>query len=371
MPDQSFAMPNRPTPQPGVLSIDNYVPGRASAPSGIKTIKLSANESPLGASPKAVEAYHAIADNLAAYPEGTSHDLRAALASKHDLEAERIIIGAGSDELLHLLAQVYLGEGDEVVINAYGFLVYAIVAKGAGATPVYAPAPDFGADVDAILGVVTERTKMVFLDNPNNPTGTYLNAEELTRLHAGLPEDVLLVVDSAYAEYVTAEDYVTGIDLVRTHQNVVMTRTFSKMGLAALRLGWLYGPEHVVDAVHRIRGPFNVNMAAQAAGVAAVEDEAFTAKLSAHNAKWREWLTNELNSNHLNVLPSQGNFILVTFPDADGLRAADADAFLLARGLVTRQMGGYGLPNALRISIGDEAAMRAVAEALRDFVGEA
>lgn len=364
-------MSKRPTPQPGVLTIDNYVPGRASAPDGAQTIKLSANESPLGASPKAVAAYHGIADNLAAYPEGTSHDLRAALGKAHGLPADNIIVGAGSDELLHLLAQAYLGDGDEAVINAYGFLMYAIVVKGAGAVPVHAPAPNLGADVDAILAAVTPRTKIVFLDNPNNPTGTYLDAAALARLHAGLPAEVLLVVDSAYAEYVTADDYSVGADLVAAHDNVVMVRTFSKMGLAALRLGWLYGPDHIVDALHRLRGPFNVNMAAQAAGVAALEDFAFTKKLAAHNAQWRNWLSAELSSNKLKVLPSQGNFILVLFPDAPGMSAADADAFLLKCGLVTRQVGAYGLPNALRISIGDEPAMRAVAAALADFVAGA
>lgn len=369
--DQSFFMSNRPTPLPGVLTIDKYIPGRASAPSGIKTVKLSANESPLGASPKAIEAYHNVAGNLALYPEGSSHDIRDALAKAHGLEADNIVVGAGSGELLHMLAQAYLGAGDEAIINAYGFLLYPVVAKGAGATPVYASAPDYRADVDALLAAVTPRTKIVFLDNPNNPTGTYLNAAELTRLHAGLPENVLLVVDGAYAEYVTADEYATGVELVRAHENVVMVRTFSKMGLAALRIGWLYGPDHIVDALHRLRGPFNVNMAAQSAGVAALEDTEFTNRLVAHNAEWRQWLTAELSSNQLKVLPSQGNFILVVFPDEEGLRAKDADAFLLERGLVTRQMGGYGLPNALRISIGDETAMRAVAAALHDFIGGA
>lgn len=361
-------MSKRPTPQPGILRIDNYVPGRSAAPGGVKTIKLSSNESPLGASPKAIAAYEAMAQSLAIYPDGSSLKLRAALADVHGLEADRIVAGAGSDELLHLLAQTYLGDGDEAVMNTYGFLVYPIVTKGAGATPVMAAADEYVASVDGILAAVTAKTKMVFLDNPNNPTGTYLNAQELARLHAGLRPDILLVVDSAYAEYVTSDDYEVGVSMVRAHQNVVMVRTFSKMGLAAVRVGWLYGPEHVVDALNRLRGPFNVSMAAQAAGAAAVKDQAFTAELSAHNAKWRDWLTAELSSNQLRVLPSQANFVLVLFPEVDGHTAEAADARLLSEGLVTRRVTAYGLPNALRISIGDEAAMRAVARVLQDFM---
>lgn len=361
-------MTDRPTPRPGVMKIDNYVPGRTNAPDGIVTIKLSSNESPLGASPKAMDAVKAIADKLATYPEGSSIELRETLAELNGLEAERIVVGAGSDELLHLLAQTYLGDGDEAVMNQYGFLMYPIVAKGAGATPVCAKAKDFTADVDALLAAVTPRTKIVFLDNPNNPTGTYLAEDELVRLHEGLPADVLLVIDCAYAEYVDADDYVTGIDLVRKNENVVMVRTFSKMGLAALRVGWLYGPDHIVDAINRLRGPFNVNMAAQAAGVAAARDTDFTRKLSDHNAKWRSWLSNELSSNQLKVVPSQGNFVLVQFPQTPGLTAQDADAALLAKGLVTRQVGVYGLPDCLRITIGEEHAMRAVAKVLKAFV---
>ncbi len=359
----------RPTPQPGILKIANYVPGRSSAPEGVKTIKLSANESPLGASPKAIAAFEAVAGALAGYPDGASTQLRTALAEVHGLEAENIVAGAGSDELLHLLAQIYLGEGDEAVMHVHGFMVYPIVIKGAGATPVMAAADDYGASVDGILAAITPRTKMVFLDNPNNPTGTYLPRAELARLHAGLRPDILLVIDSAYAEYATADDYDAGIDLVRAHENVVMVRTFSKVGLAAARVGWLYGPDHIVDALNRLRGPFNVSMGAQAAGAAAARDQEFCAEICAHNKKWRDWLSAQLNSNQLRVLPSQANFIVVVFPKTEGQTAADADAALLRHGLVTRQLTGYGLGHALRISIGDAASMRAVADVLKEFMG--
>ncbi len=361
-------MSDRPTPQPGVMKIASYVPGSSHAAKGVEPVKLSANESPLGASPKAIEAYKAAAGKLAIYPDGSSKDLRAALGEVHGLDPERLVVGAGSDELLHLLAQIYLGDGDEAVVHEHGFLVYPIVTRGAGATPVFAPARDYGADVDAILAAVTERTRIVFLDNPNNPTGTYLGAGDLKRLHAGLRPDILLVVDSAYAEYVTAADYTTGADLVAENENVVMVRTFSKMGLAAIRLGWMYGPAHVVDAMNRLRGPFNVSVPAQAAGAAAVRDTEFTNELAAHNAEWRDWLTRALTSNRLRVLPSQANFILVLFPQEDGLTASAANAYLLEKGLVIREMTSYGLPQALRISIGTEKAMKAVARELATFM---
>ncbi len=358
-----------PKPQSGILKIHNYVPGRNKAPSGIKTIKLSSNESPLGASPKAIAAYKNAADNLAIYPDASSNELRQALAKKHDLDAKNIIIGAGSDELLHLLAQIYLGEGDEAIVSEFGFLVYPIITRGASATPVFAKSNDYHTDVDAILASVSENTKIVFLDNPNNPTGTYLNAAELRRLHAGLRPDILLVIDSAYAEYVNADDYDAGIELAQTTDNTVMVRTFSKIGLAALRLGWLYGSDHIIDAVNKLRGPFNVNMAAQAAGVAALGDEEFTKKLVVNNTKWRDWLSNELKGNSLKILPSQANFITVIFPDDTNFSAKKADEILLKYGLVTRHLDAYAMPNALRISIGTEQAMIAVAKQLKIFMG--
>jgi len=358
-------MADRPTPQPGILRIAPYVPGRSKAEGHAEPIKLSANESPLGASPKAIAALEGLGDRLASYPDGGSIELRKTLAEVHGLEADRITVGAGSDELLHLLAQTYLGAGDEAVVTEYGFLVYPIVAMGAGATPVAARDTDFTASVDSILAAVTDRTRMVFIANPNNPTGTCISGDELRRLHEGLRPDILLVVDSAYAEYVTDPDYEAGTALVRAAENVVMVRTFSKMGLAAIRLGWMYAPDHITDAVNRLRGPFNVNMAAQVAGAAAARDLEFTAELKVHNAKWRDWLTAELDGNAMRVLPSQGNFILVLFESEAA--AETADRTLLAEGLVVRQTASYKLPNALRISIGTPDAMRAVARVLKGW----
>ena len=358
-------MSDRPIPQPGILKIAPYVPGRSDVPSGVTLIKLSANESPLGASPKAREAYLALADKFEIYPEGSSRLLREALGEVHGIDPAQIVCGFGSDDLLHLLAQIYLGEGDEAVMSQYGFNVYPIITRGASAEIVMAPETDYRASVDAILSAVTARTKIVFLANPNNPTGTYLGADELRRLHGGLRPDILFVLDSAYAEYVTADDYTVGIDLVDGAENIVMVRTFSKMGLAGLRVGWMYGPAHVVDAVHRLRGPFNVTLEGQVSAAAATRDIRFTAKLREHNARWREWLSNAIRSNAITVPASQGNFILALFADAETTRAAFTA--LRDKGLLVREMHSYGIGNGLRITIGLEPHMRAVVEILKDF----
>ncbi|KKB08292.1 histidinol-phosphate transaminase [Devosia chinhatensis] len=352
----------RPTPQPGILEIAAYMPGKSGKP-GSKAVKLSANESPLGASPKAVEAFASAAQQLEIYPEGSSRLLREALGEVHGIDPASIVCGNGSDDLLHLLAQIYLGEGDEAVMNRYGFSVYPIVTRAAGARIVMVDERDYHADVDALLAAVTPRTKVVWLANPNNPTGTYLSDAEVRRLHAGLRPDILLVVDSAYAEYVTAADYSVGLDLVRQYDNVVMVRTFSKMGLAAARIGWMVGPDHVIDAVHRIRGPFNVNLPAQLAGAAAVRDVEFTQRLKEHNARWRDWLTERLSGNAMRAIPSQANFVMVLFETDQA--AAQAFASLADGGYIVREIGAsYGIHNGLRISIGTEEAMRAVVEIL-------
>ena len=356
---------SRPQPQPGIAQIAAYVPGRSDVPDGVLLTKLSANESPLGASPAAIKAHREAAEQLHVYPDGSARRLRTALGEVHGLDPAQIVCGFGSDDLLHLLAQIYLGEGDEAVMSQYGFNVYPIITRAASAEIVMAPESDFRADVDALLGAVTERTRMLFLANPNNPTGTYLPEAELRRLHAGLRPDILLVVDSAYAEYVTAADYVPGMGLVDDAENVVMVRTFSKMGIAAERVGWMYGPPHVIDAVNRIRGPFNVTLSGQAAAEAAVRDTDFTARLRDHNARWRDWLSRALSSNSVFVPPSQGNFVLAVFPDPNNAKAAFAA--LRDKGLLVREMHSYGLPQALRISIGLEAPMRAVADILTDF----
>ena len=367
--DLNMARDSRPTPRPGVLDIKAYVPGKSTAPAGVKLIKLSSNETPLGASPKAIAAFKGLADKLELYPDGSATKLREAIGTKFGLDPARLICGSGSDELLSLITNAYIGAGDEGIYSEYGFLVYPIAIKAAGGTPVAVTENALTANVDAMLAAVTPRTKIVYLANPNNPTGTYLPFEEVKRLQAGLPAHVLLVLDAAYAEYVRRNDYASGLELVATCDNVVMTRTFSKIyGLANLRLGWMYGPAHVIDALNRIRGPFNVNGAALDAGAAAIADDTHVGKAIEHNEKWLPWMAGQLARLGLEVTPSVGNFVLVHFPKTTGRTAPDADAFLTSRGLILRRMDAYGLPGALRLTIGDEVANKAVVAALGDFM---
>ncbi len=359
-----------PVPRSGVMQIQAYVPGKSSAAGVARVVKLSSNETPLGPSRAAIEAFKSAADSLEAYPDGAASALRAAIADRYGLDPARIVCGAGSDELLSLLTHAYIGPGDEGLYSEYGFLMYRIAILAAGGTPVVAPEKNRVADVDALLARVSSRTRIVYLANPNNPTGTYLPHEEVKRLAASLPPHVLLVLDAAYAEYVKRNDYSAGLELVSTSTNVVMTRTFSKIhGLAALRIGWLYAPAAIADAVNRIRGPFNVSAPAIAAGAAAIRDLAHVEASVAHNEVWLPWLTRELTTLGLNVTPSVGNFVLIDFPTSAGKTAAEADTFLSRRGLVLRAVGAYGLPHSLRMTIGTEDANRAVVEALREFMG--
>jgi histidinol-phosphate aminotransferase len=287
----------------------------------------------------------------------------------HGLNADNILCSNGSDELLGLLAQTYLTAGDEAIFTEHGFLVYRIQTLAAGGRPVVVKEKDETADVDAILAAVTGRTRIVFLANPNNPTGTYLPIDAVRRLRAGLPGNVILVIDAAYAEYVRRNDYEAGIELVAASNNTVMTRTFSKIyGLAGIRIGWMYAPRNIIEAVDRVRGPFNVNAIAIAAGAAAVRDQAHVARAVAHNERWLGWVCAELAALGLRVTPSVGNFVLVHFPDKAGKSAAEADAFLTARGYVLRRVGGYGFPNALRMTIGSEEANRGAVAALSEFL---
>ena len=360
----------RPQPRPGVLAIDPYVPGKSTAPGAARVFKLSSNETPLGPSPKAAAAYRAIAEHLEDYPDGAATALREAIGRAFGLDPGRIVCGAGSDDLLNLIADAYLCDGDEAIHTTHGFLIYPIATLGSGATPIAAAETNYTADVDAILAAVNERTKVVFLANPNNPTGTYVPFDEVKRLQRALPPHVLLVLDAAYAEYVRRNDYEAGIELVATCENVVMCRTFSKIyGLAALRLGWLYGPAHVVDAINRIRGPFNVNSAAMAAGIAAIQDSAHVEASRAHNDRWLSWLQVEIGKLGLQVTPSIANFVLIHFPDDKGRTAEDADAFLTRRGLILRRVKAYKLPNALRMTVGSEEANRLAVAALAEFMG--
>lgn len=362
---------NRPQPRPGVIEIAPYIPGKSSAPGVAKIFKLSSNETPLGPSANAIAAYREAGNHLQDYPDGAASALREAIGAAFGLDPARIVCGAGSDDLLNLLARAYLSDGDEAIYTTHGFLVYPIATMGTGAKPIAAPERNFTADVNAILAAVTPRTKIIFLANPNNPTGTYIPFDEVKRLHEALPPNVLLVLDAAYAEYVQRNDYESGIELVATSDNVVMTRTFSKIyGLAALRLGWMYGPAHVVNAINRIRGPFNVNGPAIAAGVAAIRDTSHVERSRLHNTQWLAWLTDEIGKLGLNVTPSAANFLLIHFPETRGRTAKDADAFLTKRGLILRQVGAYKLPNALRMSVGTEEANRLVVQTLKEFLGK-
>lgn len=355
--------------RPGILSIEPYKGGESAVAGIDRVIKLSSNESPLGPGPRAVAAIKAAAAESHRYPDGECLALRKAIGRRYGLDPERIVCGAGSDEIITLLARAYAGPGDEVLYSEYGFLMYAISAKSVGAEPVAASERDLRADVDALLAKTGPRTKILFLANPNNPTGSFLAKDEVARLHARLPRGVLLVIDAAYAEYVTRNDYSAGAELVEANGNVVMMRTFSKIyGLAGLRLGWAYCPPAVADALNRVRNPFNVTHLAQAAGVAALEDVAHVDAARTNNDIWLPWVTAELGRLGLKVAPSVGNFVLVRFPDSPRRNADAANDFLCARGIIPRKMGVYKLPHSLRITVGREEEMRALVSALAAFM---
>src|SRR5689334_9497665 len=362
-------MTDNPKPLPQLAKVNAYVPGEAPKPGAGKSYKLASNENPLGASPKAKAVFAEMAQKLDIYPDGGAHALKAAIAKKHGLDASRIVVGAGSDEIFLMLGRAYLGPGDEAISTKHAFAIYEIITQQQGATPVIVPEKNFTADVDAILKAVTPKTKMVWLANPNNPTGTYLPFDEVKRLRAGLPSHVVLVLDAAYSDYVSRNDYELGIELVATTDNTVVTHTFSKIhGLAALRIGWMFAPAHIIDAVNRIRGPFNVSTPAMLAAVAAIEDTAHQQMSRTHTEKWRTWLTEEISKLSLKVTPSVANFVLIHFPEK-GKTADEADAFLTRRGLVLRGLKNYKLPHALRMTIGTEEANRLVVDGLRDFMG--
>jgi histidinol-phosphate aminotransferase len=364
---------NAPVPKPWIAEIAPYVPGRSTGEDGRKLHKLSSNENPLGTSPAARAAFAAAASALEIYPDGAAIALREAIGAHYGLEPDRIVHGTGSDEVLHLATGAFAGLGDEVLYVRYGFSVYPIAARRVGAVPIEAPDADYATDVDALLAAVTEKTRVVFVANPNNPTGTYTSRSELARLHAGLPKECLLVVDQAYTEYLDAEDEDGGLELARTQSNVIVTRTFSKIfGLAAGRIGWGYGPMEVIDAMQRIRAPFNVATAGLDAAIAALGDTDFVAHSKAHNDRWRGWFAGEiasLGNAGLRAVPSKANFMLVLFEGP--LSAETAYKGLMARGLATRWLPGQGLPHALRITIGEEAAMREVMAGLREMAAEA
>jgi histidinol-phosphate aminotransferase len=358
-----------PVPQPGILGISPYVGGEFKAPGVARPARLASNESPLGPSPHAAEAYRALADEIHRYPDGHAVALRDALGRRHGIDPARIVCGQGSDELFALLAHAYAGPGDEVLHTEYGFLAYPLVALAAGATPVSAPERGLRADVDALLARANPRTRIVFLANPNNPTGSYLATAEIERLIAALPPQVLIVLDAAYAEFVDRPDYTAGHEFVERHPNLVVTRTFSKIyGLAGLRLGWAHCPAPVADVLNRIRQPFNVSAPAQAAGIAALDDTEFLAAAKAHNDYWLPWLTERLAALGVTVHPSVGNFVLASFSPYDGEQVR---LFLKLRGVLVRQMGAYKLPDCLRIGIGTADEMEALVEGVRAFLDQA
>jgi histidinol-phosphate aminotransferase len=363
------AAADRPTAKSGILDITPYKPGKASAEGIAHPVKLSGNENILGCSPKAREAYVAAVGELNLYPDGRGGPLRAAIAERYKIEPERIVLGCGTDEILHLINQVFLEPGDNIVQGQYAFGAYGIGARACQAEVRSADEPNYRIDVEKILELVDERTRLVFVTNPANPTGTFTTKAELRRLHDALPPSVVLVIDAAYAEFCTEPTFTDGLEMARGAPNVIVTHTFSKLhGLAALRVGWAFAPTPIADAIDRIRPPFNVSSPALAAAVAALADVEFQTVSRDHVLRWRPWLTQQLGGLGLNVTPSGANFVLVEFPTIPGKTAAEAETFLASLGLIVRGVANYGLPGHLRITIGLEEHNRALAAALAEFL---
>lgn len=367
---QRRAAADRPIPKPGILDIHAYQPGKAKADGIADPIKLSANENPLGSSAKAKEAYAEAAGQLHLYPDPRASIVRTAIAERFRLEPERLIFGCGSDEVFQLLNQTFLEPGDNMVQGEFGFSAFGIGAKAAGGEVKLAKEPGYRIDVDELLKVVDERTRLIFLANPGNPTGTWIPFSEVRRLHESLPPSVVLVLDGAYGEFALDPQFNDGLELARHSENIVVTHTFSKLhGLAGLRIGWGYAPKAIAEAVDRIRLPFNVSVPAQVAAVAALHDDDFQQRSIALVEQWRPWLAQQLGGLGLEVVgPSATNFVLVGFPTTPGRTAAEAEAFLARRGLLVRGVTIYGLPNHLRVTIGQEEHNRALIDALADFV---
>ena len=363
---------SKPLPKPGIMDIHAYVPGKASAQGIANPVKLSANENPLGSSPKAHEAYASADRSLHVYPDPRTSIVRAAISEAYRVEPERLIFGCGSDEVFALLNQTFLEPGDNMIQGEYGFAAFAIGALACQAEVRRAKEPDFRIDVDEILACVDDRTRLIFLANPGNPTGTWIPFSEVERLHAALPPSVLLVLDGAYSEFCLDPTFNDGMDFARDKANVVVTHTFSKLhGLAALRIGWGYAPAEVAAAVDRIRLPFNTSIAGQRAAVAALGDKDFQQQTIDLNETWRPRLAQQLGGMGLDVIgPSAANFVLVGFPKTPGKTATDAEAHLSARGLLVRQLLNYGMPDHLRMTIGLEGQNRALIDALADFMGK-
>ena len=363
---------DRPRPKAWVAAIHAYVPGKSTGDDGRMLIKLSANENPLGTSPAAQAARH-VAGDQSRYPDPDSVALRQAIGGLYTIAPSRLVMGTGSDELLNLAAQAYAGPGDEVLYVRYGFSVYDIAARRCGAVPVIAPDCDYGTDVDALLAAVTQATRVVFLANPNNPTGSYIGRDAVARLHAGLRPDILLVIDQAYAEYVDADADDGALALAACATNVLVTRTFSKIyGLAGERVGWATGDAALIDMINRIRGPFNLSHSAQATALAAVGDQAFVQASRDHNARERARFVASLialGNYGLRSLPSEANFVLIEF--LGKLTAQAAYLGLMDHGYITRWLPGQGLPQCLRITIGTATQMDEITAALAQMAGAA
>ena len=369
---EASAIPRRtrPEPKPGILDITPYKPGKSQIEGVANPVKLSSNENILGFSDKARAAYAAAVDRMNLYPDGRADALRHAVAGYFRIEPERLAFGDGTDEVLHMLCQVFLEPGDNIVMGRYGFGAYAIGARACQGEVRLADEPNLRLTADELLKQVDGRTRLVFITQPGNPTGTFMSKDELQALHDGLPPDVALVIDGAYAEFADDPSFDDGFDMARGAENIVVTRTFSKIyGLASLRVGWAYCPAHIADAVDRIRPPFNTSIAAQDAAIAALNDEDFKQRSVEHVSRWRPWLEQQLGGLGLDITPSQANFVLVGFPQSPGRTAPEAEAFLARRGLIVRGVANYGLPDHLRITIGLEEHNRALVDALSDFLG--
>ncbi len=352
-----------------ILNISPYVGGKSTTDAAKKIYKLSSNEAALGVSPKVIAAIQSAVSNIYRYPDGDAYALRHAIANHHDLDAAKILCGNGSDELLSLIMQAYAGEGDEIIYSKHGFLMYPISALTVGAIPVAAEERDYHSHVDSILAKCSDLTKIVFLANPNNPTGTKISTAELIRLRESLPNHVILVLDAAYAEFVSDADYNPGEQLVDAYDNVVMCRTFSKIyALGGMRVGWCYAPAEIIDILQRVRGPFNVNSLGQVAAIAALEDKQHFQKTLEHTINEREKLRAGLESLGLHILPSDCNFLLVRFNDES--QAIKANKALEQQGLIVRAMQAYHLPEALRITIGTTEENIMVQEVLQKFMEE-
>jgi histidinol-phosphate aminotransferase len=355
-----------PIPRPGILSIEPYVGGQSKIQGKSSVIKLSSNEGAFGPNIKAIEACQKIEQSLHRYPDGHHLNLRQSLADHYHINFQNIVCGNGSDDVLQLLARGYSGPGDEVLYSQHGFLVYPIAALASGATPVPVPESNLSTSIDSFIASITPKTKMVFIANPNNPTGTYISFSEVKRLHAALPSHILLILDEAYIEYVDADDYGSALSLVDEFHNVVVTRTFSKIfGLGGLRLGWAYCPPAVADVLNRTRGPFNVSSLALVAGEATLLDQDFIKKSQSHNREWREWLKQELQNLGYPVIPSQTNFLLIRLPSIKEVKSVDAH--LRNQGIIVRQVSAYGLPDYLRITIGLDHEMKSVVKSLKEY----